>query len=426
MQAKRFDQLEAELATHAELWPLERGAVISQVSHQHIYGLLTGVLRPLCHDTPFCGDDSRYPEVMADRLAEAVKTGLAPILVSSPAQLSRLPAHLPWSEATPARIFSSGAPLAAEHARDAETLLGAPVIELYGSTETGGIASRRQAERVDWQPLPGVELTLRSSELLLRSAHLEHPARWWHQADRVETTEHGFRLLGRADRLVKVAGKRVSLAAIERDLIRLPAIEEVRCVTLGRTDGRLGAVVVVPREALPRDHASRRQLVDQLRRHLADTQTPVAIPRYWRFVDALPTNPQGKLDRAIIARLFADLDNPRIPRWLGEQVDGPDERRLTLEVPERLAYLEGHFASFPVVPGVVMLQWAIELANEVFGSAGNFRGVERLKFQRVLRPSAHFTLHLKRHEDGLTFSIDSHEGRHCSGRVRFVVRGQDA
>ena len=101
---------------------------------------------PLCTGTPFCGDECRYPEGLFARLQEACAAGLKPVIVSSPAQLSRLPEHLPWSETPrPTRVFSSGAPLALEHAQHTERLLQAPVIEIYGSTECG-IAQRRQMQ----------------------------------------------------------------------------------------------------------------------------------------------------------------------------------------------------------------------------------------------------------------------------------------
>lgn len=423
MQAKRFDQLETELDAHAALWPLEGEAVISQVSHQHIYGLLTGVLHPLCQGVPFCGDDSRYPEIMAARLAEAEQADRRATVISSPAQLSRLPDHLPWR--SPRRIMSSGAPLAASDAERVESLLDAPVIELYGSTETGGIAHRRQSQHDDWQPLPDVEIALDDSGLALRSPYLEHPDRWWRQSDRVTATDRGFRLLGRADRLVKLAGKRVSLTAVERDLATLPNVIQARCVDLGRTDERLGAVLVMTEDALPHDHEARRRLIGRLRGHLAASQPSVAVPRYWRFVASLPTNAQGKLDGAAVARLFADLDDARRPRWLGEHRVGAGNARMTLEVPERLAYLDGHFDGFPLVPGVVMIQWAIELAGEAFGPLGGFRGVERLKFQRMLRPGARFTLELTRRPGRLTFLLDSRDGRHASGQVRLAEEEDD-
>lgn len=421
--AKRFDQLDAELAAHAELWPLAGSCVISQVSHQHIYGLLTGVLHPLCAGVPFCGDECRYPEVLITRLQEAGDAGLAPVVVSSPAQLSRLPEHLPWNEAPPpCRVFSSGAPLATEHAQGTERLLQAPVIEIYGSTETGGIAQRRQMQDSIWQALPGVELSFVDERLALRSPFLATPQSWWQQPDRVAPTTDGFELLGRADRLVKIAGKRVSLDHIERALAAIPEVTEARCVDLGRTDGRLGVVVALHDEFIPHRHDSRHDLIQRLRAHLSRYLERVVIPRYWRFVDALPSNAQGKLDHSLINRLFADLDDAKAPRWLGERRPDPSTCLLTLEVPERLIFLEGHFEEHPLVPGVVMVQWAIELTGDSFGESGDFQGIERLKFQRALRPGARFTLQLTRRDDGIAFTIDSHEGRHCTGQIRLQPR----
>lgn len=421
--AKRFDQLDAELAAHARLWPLDDDCVVSQVSHQHIYGLLTGVLHPLCTGVPFCGDECRYPEGLVARLQEAGEAGLAPVIVSSPAQLSRLPEHLPWSESPrPTRVFSSGAPLAMEHARHTERLLQAPVIEIYGSTESGGIAQRRQTQGSAWQALPGVQLSFADERLVLRSPFLEDPQRWWQQPDRVAPTSDGFELLGRADRLVKIAGKRVSLDHVERVLAATEEVREARCVDLDRADGRLGVVVALHEACIPHRRDTRHDLVQRMRAHLSRHLERVATPRYWRFVDALPSNTQGKLDRTLVNRLFADLDDPKAPRWLGERRSYASSCLLTLEVPERLIFLEGHFAEYPLVPGVVMVQWAIELASERFGDQGEFQGIERLKFKRVLRPGARFTLQLTRRDDGIAFAIDSHEGRHCSGQVCLRAR----
>lgn len=422
MQPKCFRQLASELDCQAELWPMGKGAVVSQVSHQHIYGLLTGILRPLCHSVPFCGADNRYPEAVAERLTEAARAGFAAHLISSPAQLSRLPNHLSWQ--APARVFSSGAPLGEDDAKRCEQLLGAPVIEIYGSTETGGIAHRRQTLGDTWTPLPSVELSFVDGTLSLRSPFLAAPTEWQQQADNVEPCPAGFRLLGRADRLAKVAGKRISLNALERHLCQFEAADDAHCLDLGRRDGRLGIVVAVNPGALPQHHASRRALVTALREHLAIRVEPVAIPRYWRFVESLPSNTQGKRDHVTLRRFFDDLDDNRLPRWLGDcERDG--KHVITLEVPERLSYLQGHFDEFPLVPGVVMVQWAIQYAREVFGALGDFGGLERLKFQKVLLPGQRLTLSLEQRPDGITFIFDTKQGRHASGRVRLTQEAQD-
>ena len=149
------------------------------------------------------------------------------------------------------------------------------------------------------------------------------------------------------------------------------------------------------------------------------------MPRYWRFVEQLPSNAQGKLDRTLIARLFADLDDDRQPRWLGEQWQDAEHCRHSFEVPERLAYLRGHFDRFPLVPGVVMVQWALQTAERSFGALGDFQRLERLKFQAMLRPGMRFQLTLVRKPDAVSFTLESAEGRHCTATARFVPQVAD-
>lgn len=423
---KTFAQLQAELAVHHQLWPLHQdNCVIAQVSHQHIYGLLAGVLHPLCSGVPFCGGDCHYPEHLAERISQAGEARLTPVMVSSPAQLARLPEHIQWTSLPRLqRVFSSGAPLAGSDAARVEQLVDAPVIEIYGSTETGGIASRRQTETDTWQALPTVELSFQGERLALRSPFLSNPTDWWQQPDRVKGSAERFQLLGREDRLAKIGGKRISLDHIEGVLAGHPLISSARCVELGRADGRLGCILVMEPASLPQEHQQRRDLISELRARLAEHIEQVAIPRYWRCVEALPSNAQGKLDRSLISRLFEDLDDRRKPRWLGtEQLDA-QRCLISLEVPERLIFLDGHFEQFPIVPGVVVVQWVIELAERSFGSLGVFSSCEQLKFQLPMRPGMRLRLELTQRENGVAFAFHSHEGRHANGRISFTAAGE--
>ncbi|MDH2421262.1 AMP-binding protein [Cobetia amphilecti] len=461
--AKRFDQLEAELAVHRTLWPLatdasgtdsasEPGTVsLSQVSHQHIYGLLVSLLRPLSEGVPFLSEACHYPEQLAAAIAQLSGLGYRCQLVSSPAQLARLPQASDESRVASQaqdqvlRVFSSGAPLPAEAARHAENCLQAPVIEIYGSTETGGIAHRRQHETPHWTPLPEVELRF-SPAFAVRSPFLEQPDQWWQQADNAapltpEPPSQGeqnnaprFQLLGRSDRLVKLAGKRVSLSAVERCLSAQAEVLEVRCLPMPTRDHRLGAVVVMEESALPQDHASRRDLIARLRRALMPGFERIALPRYWRFVTRLPLNAQGKFTADSVARLFADLDDHRLPRWLGETSSGPQQLTLEAEVPDSLCYLEGHFAAQPLVPGVVMLKWARDLGRRlrlagVGVQESRFQRLERIKFSNLLLPGMRFslaaTLVADSHGLRVDFRLESRAGLHASGRLRYGAETDD-
>src|SRR6185503_9046762 len=97
--------------------------------------------------------------------------------------------------------------------------LGEAPLEVYGSTETGGIAWRAQregADGADWTPFPGMALeTDRDGALRLRSPYLPD-GEWLTLGDAAELLPGGrFRLKGRLDRVAKIEGKRVSLPELE-------------------------------------------------------------------------------------------------------------------------------------------------------------------------------------------------------------------
>ncbi|MCI0510233.1 acyl-coenzyme A synthetase/AMP-(fatty) acid ligase [Chromohalobacter marismortui] len=430
---KSFAQLDAELGMHAALWPLDARLTLSQVSHQHIYGLLFSVLRPLCERSPFATDVCRYPETLLLWLARwHSQTRREAVLISAPPTLERLPETLDWStvEGVLARIHSSGAPLPRAAAAHAQRLLGAEVREVYGSSETGGIAWRVQSRDTGWTAFPGVEVRNDDAHRLwLRTPWLSTPDTWTPQADHVTVEGERFRLLGRSDRIAKVGGKRVSLTALERALGELPGVRQAHCTPLPKRDGRLGVIVELAPEAVPHDHDTRRRLTQSLRAALAPRFENAVLPRYWRFVEAWPRDAQGKLGATCLSRLFADLDDPRTPRWLGETLNGPHSARLTLEVPERLAYVEGHFAAQPVVPGVVMVRWALHAARDSLGLHGVCRDMTRIKFPLLLLPGERVTLTLNATHETARNHVEHHvqNDAHGSGmmiELRFTFASQ--
>jgi len=420
---KKLSQLASEVATLEQLFGQRCGAaaVLATVSHQHIYGLLFKVLWPLASGRAIHALSIAYPE----QLLAAMTAGPC-LLVASPAHLKRLPAQLDWSAAAAMVriVFSSGGPLAADAALAAGALLGQVPTEVYGSSETGGIAWRRRHAIDDdaWQPFPTVAWRINEEDgtLAVASPHLADE-QWLALADRVEAVDGGFRLLGRSDRIVKIEEKRVSLDAMEAALLASGLAAEARLALCEPATGerqRLAAFVV-PSAA---GHAvlekeGKTGLNARLRAILAGVVEAVALPRRWRYLDQMPVNAQGKVTLANLLALLAD-ERPRLPH-VRELENEAGRVLLEITAPASLLYFDGHFDVAPILPGVVQVDWALHYGRQYFVMPAQFKGMNQLKFQHVIEPEQAVQLELvcDAAGKGLRFSYSSAAGQHSSGRI---------
>lgn len=398
-----FDEVKTLEATFGpKLTPETK--IFSTVSHQHIYGLLFSVLWPTLTGRTLTPRRLEYPEELEQALATAPC-----VLISSPAHLKRLPDVAPFTTQLRA-VFSSGGPLPEEGAARALAVLGHQPIEVFGSSETGGIAWR-QGSTTNWRALAGVEYRRSPDGVLeLRSPHLTDD-RWFTTADRIELTGDTFRLLGRADRIAKIEEKRVSLELLERTAVASGLVTEARAVVLPGARTTLGLVVV------PAGPLERKQLIDQLKAALEKAVERVALPRRFRLVEALPVNAQGKITEASLKALFFE-ENPQ-PRWAERTAE---HAKLELTITQELKVLDGHFPRAAVVPGVAQVDWAIGWGREAFGFTGQFTRMEVLKFQALMRPGHAVKLSLGWNavKATLTFKFTSDTASYSSGRVVFA------
>jgi len=340
------------------------------------------------------------------------------------------------------RVFSSGGPLDAEVARAAASALGCAPFEIFGSTETGGVAIRCRSEGGDseaWEPMPGVDVRACAADgraevtsLFASVGEPQPDGRTRTQmGDRIEPRPGGrFALLGRADRVVKIAEKRLSLPEMEGTLCDHDFVAEAALLVreVGR-EGRVHAVVSLSpagREAFVREGA--RACRAALLAHLAKHYDRVFLPRAWRFVAALPRDGQDKIPQAALRALFeppAPAGPPSNPRTLAEtRSDGVFERRLF--VPADLAHTAGHFPGRPLVPGVVQLDWALRAAGEWLGGPVALLELTALKFPEPLVPGGRVTLRLERAQaDGvIRFRLLDGARVHLEGRAAFAFESE--
>jgi acyl-coenzyme A synthetase/AMP-(fatty) acid ligase len=265
--------------------------IVGTVPPQHMYGFESTVLMPwhsgnaLSHAQPF------YPADICQALA-AVPTPR--VLVSSPVHLRAwLDAGLALPEI--ALVVSATAPLSVQLALDVELACQAPLIEIYGSTETGQIASRRTTQSAQWRLFPGIKLIETDDGVRACGAHIETLTA---MSDLIEpVTEEHFLLHGRIADLVNIAGKRHSLASLNHLLGTIPGVVDGAFYMPDETSHdhvtRLAACVVAP-------GLDASQLLAALREHI----DPVFLPRPLLLVDALPRNRTGKLPRAALQALI--------------------------------------------------------------------------------------------------------------------------
>ena len=379
---------------------------ISTVSIQHIYGLTVHIMMSLVNGWQIGRKQQFYPECM---LAETRNTEQT-VIVSSPAMLTRID----WFNTTMPKnivgVISSGGALPEETSEQMRHLLQQPVIEIYGSTETGPIAIRDDIHL--WQTLPNSRLGCNEDGALwIEGCWLSTREQ---TADVVEFLDGGFRLLGRSDRIVKIGDKRTSLAGIEAKLNQHAWVEDCY-IAQHPEQPRLAAWVGLNAQGIDilRENG-RRHLIDQLKAYLAETQDKTAIPRFWRFTDKLPRNSQSKINKLEFNRTC--IEPQREPIWLTEQ---QTERhyQATGKVPLDLLYLKDHFANFPLVPGAIELQWISDKIKALVAQNVEFSRLDKLKFQKFLRPNDRFSLELNVAEkrDKVTFQLKVENDMCCSG-----------
>ncbi|MGR5126598.1 AMP-binding protein [Photobacterium swingsii] len=301
---KSLSGIAAEIDVLESIWgkQLQASKITSTVSHQHIYGLLFRVLWPLCSGRAFARHDLIYPEqVMAQASSDTC-------LISSPALLKRL---VDMTATAPYRqIFSSGGPLPHTAAQHSQALFNHLPIEVFGSTETGGIGYRQQHEATTpWQLFPCHQVMLNAEQCLrLQSPFIDTKA-WYQTSDQCELLPNNqFQLKGRADRIVKIEEKRISLVDVEQRLSQLAWVEEAAVLPLDEGHRLiLGAVITLtPEGQQALVETGKGKLWLAIRQQLRQWLEPVGIPRRFRAVDEIPLNSQGKRQFQALVTLFSD------------------------------------------------------------------------------------------------------------------------
>ncbi len=272
--------------------------ILATVPPHHIYGLLYAVLAPLVSGALVVAETPTYP----NEIVQALERTQATVLVSIPPHYRALKTHS-FSKHHLKRAFSSAGALAPEDDLAFYEATGVAVTEVYGSTETGGIAYRQRAlGQSELRPFECVDWKIDHDMLCVKSLFLSSELRrdeegYFQTADRVEVNQNQeFKLLGRADGIIKVAGKRVDLTAVAQTLKQLPGVQDAYVFSRPVEKGRENEILALIEGDVP---------IDKLHEQLKSRLEPYALPRKIRVVGKIPISKVGKYDRVAIEKIFS-------------------------------------------------------------------------------------------------------------------------
>jgi len=277
---------------------------VTTVSQHHIYGFLFGITLPFALGVPFRRNRIEYPGEFQTLSDEKY------MIIATPAFLKRTvesEGSLPMKDCF---IFTSGGVLTPETAKMTNELFGFWPVEVYGSTETSGIAWRQSKDGLNWTPFDNAKIWKNEDGcLVIVSPYIKDPA-GFATNDLVDLLEDGsFLLKGRSDSIVKIEEKRVSLTEVENRLLQSELVSDVKVIAMEDRRQYLVAAIVLNAKGKERFLNQRKLFINNyFHDFLLQYFENVVIPKKWRFVDSLPTDVQGKKHREDIAALFTHDD----------------------------------------------------------------------------------------------------------------------
>lgn len=282
------------------------------------------------------------------------------------------------------------------------------VIEIYGSTETGVIAYRTTHETSEMKLFPGVKVLESSEDFTKISTE--------YSSESPVVIEDKIRLLGedrieflaRCGRVLKIQEKRVMSDAIEAEIRKSEYIEDIYCFEY---EGKLAALAVLSEAGkdflIKNDKLA---LVKKLKLYLRDKFE--IVPQKWKFFDEIPRKENGKINKALIAKIFnLNLALPLvITRTLSQ-----DYARFRLCFLSNSNFFKGHFEGLPILPGVVQLFYANWFTEIAFGADCRCGQIRKIKYTSIVKPADIIELELCRTAKGVSFKYENDEKAYSSG-----------
>ncbi|OCG32728.1 hypothetical protein A9G34_04290 [Gilliamella sp. Choc4-2] len=392
---KSILQLEYEIQELQNNWgEFNNDLFLSSVSHEHMYGLTFKIMLSLCSKIPFVCEAILYQEQLITYNNKKI------IYITTPSIIKTLDSKLPKIDCD--KVISSGGKLTYEEAQFCKQNFNVLPNEIYGSSETGIIATRQQEHiNTAWQLFSSMKIEYISERPQLISPLLAQPEPLNDKLKKVD--DNHFHLIGRIDKIIKISENRVSLTYIENQINQLNEVQQAIIIPIEQNNRTvLGAIIELsPKYKQQLKHKDHFKLTQYFRHLLIDTLSLNEMPKKWRFIDYLPKNSQGKCTYIELKKLF-ETSEKRMKKEFSKEISinfSDTQADIELHISPDLFWFKGHFPSQPLLPGVTQLNWVVHYAKKCFDSALYLSSVDVIKFQCPVLPEDHLMLHLKWDKD---------------------------
>lgn len=415
---KQFKMLAAEVAFHSTNQKHlinQNPVMISSVAPYHMYGLLWRFFFPLANgiasdlDIIFTPEELQHKQSVYDKVLFATTPSFLDGITRYQNQYS--------FKNNCIGIYSSGSLLQTKTSMDAYEMFGVSPFEIFGSTETGGVAGRQQKDGPQWTIFPPVKVNLtENSELLIESDFsCSNP---YLMSDIVQkTSDNTFLLKGRGDRMVKIAEERVSLPEMEERLCEYKHIDKSYVSALNSKDRNIVcAVITLNTEGKKYIIENGRHLfVKELKQYLLDYFPNVVLPRKIRIVNTIPVNTQGKYIKSDINAMFES----NVAEPIMQNITKTDTEFVAdLTFLKDSSYFNGHFPEHPILPGVIQMHFVLSFIKQYFNKDANDYHILKLKFSNLILPDSCVHFELKRNsENEFTFSYVNGDKKYSCGKI---------
>lgn len=416
---KTFHMLSKEIEFHCEnqKYLIEKNPVmISSVGAYHMYGLLWRFLYPLAGGIASDLDIVFTPEELQHKQSvyENVLFATTPSFLDG---ITRYQNQYEFKNNCNG-IYSSGSLLDIKTSQNAYKMFGVSPFEIFGSTETGGVAQRQQINGPQWNVFAPVKANATQDNTICIESEFSYKTPYI-MSDIVEfINDNQFLLKGRGDRMVKIAEERVSLPEIEKKICDYQYINKSYVTALTNKDRTfLGAMITLNDDG--KEHIikiGRHKFIMDFKQYLLKFFHNIVLPRKIRIVEDIPVNSQGKYIKSDINSMFeSNIPEPIMQQFV--KTDSLVSADLTFL--HDSSYFSGHFPECPILPGVIQIHFVMHIIRQYFHTDANDYHLLKLKFSSLILPDnkIHFELN-KINDNEFGFEYSNGDTKFSTGKIR--------